>query len=146
MEQILAQFREFLHGRALRATDVRDAIVRAIVAREGHFDVDEIVGDLQARGVAVSRATVYRSLPLLREAGIVQATVPTERGRYEAAAGHAHHDHLVCTACGAIVEFQFEAFEILQREVAARHGFRLTGHSHQLYGLCAACQPAAAAR
>jgi Fur family ferric uptake transcriptional regulator len=140
MEAILAQFRDFLHQHSLRATDVREGIVRAILARDGHFDVDELVRDMHAQGIEASRATIYRALPLLKKAGILQSTVKTgDRGRYETAAGQ-HHDHLVCTDCGKVVAFQFEAFEILQREVASKHGFELTSHSHELFGICEDCR------
>ncbi len=141
MEEVLAQFREFLHGRSLRATNVRQGILRAIIAREGHFAIDELVRDLRAQGLEASRATVYRALPLFAEAGIIQSTSKSgDRRCYESAVGRQHHDHLICTSCGKIVDFQFEAFEILQREVASKHGFKLTGHSHELLGICQDCQ------
>lgn len=140
VQEALERFRDFLHDRSLRVTDLREGIVKAALARNGHFDIDELVVDLRAQGVDASRATVYRALPLLKEAGIIQETVsPSERHRYEAAVGQEHHDHLVCTRCGKVVEFQFEAFEVLQREVASKYGFRLTGHSHELFGVCPKC-------
>lgn len=140
MQQALERLRLFLHDRSLRVTDLREGIVRTALARQGHFDIDELVADLRTQGVGASRATVYRILPLLVEAGIIQETVsPGGRRRYEAALGQQHHDHLVCTRCGKVVEFQFEAFEVLQREVASKYGFRLTGHAHELFGVCAQC-------
>lgn len=140
-ERAVGQFREFLRSRALRVTDVREAIVKAALARNGHFDIDDLAGDLRAEGI--SKATVYRALPLLIEAGIIQPTVLSgEKHRYEAAFGHEHHDHLICSHCGEVVEFQFEAFEILQREVAAQHGYRLTAHVHELIGMCGRCEAA----
>jgi Fur family ferric uptake transcriptional regulator len=121
LEEVLTQFREFINGRSLRATNVRQGILRAILARQGHFDIDELVRDLQAQGLEASRATVYRALPLFKEAGIIQSTLKSaDRRCYESTVGHEHHDHLICTSCGKIVDFQFEAFEILQREVAFR--------------------------
>ena len=68
------------------------------------------------------------------------AIVAGDSKSYETTYGAEHHDHLVCARCGTVVEFGFEAFEILQREVAARHGFRLTGHAHELLGVCAECR------
>lgn len=134
-------FEAFLHQHSLRATDVRKAIVKAILAHEGHFDIETLVRDLRAKGIDASRASVYRSLPLLREAGIIHSTVQAgERRTYESAVGHDHHDHLICTRCEKMVEFHFEAFEVLQREVAAKYGFTLTDHSHELYGLCSVCR------
>ncbi len=58
---------------------------------------------------------------------------------YETTWGRHHHDHLVCSRCGKVVEFEFEAFEILQRDVAAKYGFRLEGHHHELLGTCPEC-------
>jgi Fur family transcriptional regulator, ferric uptake regulator len=139
------RFRSFLHERSLRVTDVREAIVRAAMGRDGHFDIDELTRDVQGLGVEASRATVYRALPLLMEAGIIQPTILSgERRRYEAAFGHAHHDHLICSRCGKVVEFQFEAFEVLQKEVAAKYGYELKGHFHELIGVCSSCKKARA--
>ena len=141
MEEVLTKFREFLHQRSLRATDVREGILKAILARGGHFDIDELVRDVREQGLEASRATVYRALPLFKEAGIIQSTIRSgDRRCYENTVGQEHHDHLFCTSCGKIVDFQFEAFEMLQREVASKHGFKLTGHSHELYGICRECQ------
>ena len=146
MEQALARFERLLAGRGLRLTSTRRAILSAVLERAGHFSIEEIVADLRRRGVRGSKATVYRTLPLLTESGILQAAVMTGDTRsYEAAVGREHHDHLVCLGCGKVVEFEFEAFEILQREIAARHGFRLEGHHHQLVGRCATCQEREAA-
>jgi Fur family ferric uptake transcriptional regulator len=142
----VAAFERFLAARGLRLTTPRRAIVEAALDRRGHFPIEDLVRDLKARGIRGSKATVYRTLPLLTEAGIVQqAVITSETKSYEAAFGREHHDHLVCRRCGKVVEFEFEAFEILQREIAARHGFSLEGHHHQLYGLCASCRPESAA-
>jgi len=139
----LALFREVLTRKTLRLTPARAAIVEAALARQGHYPIEDLVKDLRRRGIRGSKATVYRALPLLAEAGIVQAAIITgENKRYETSFGKVHHDHLVCTGCGTVVEFEFEAFEILQREVAARHGFHLEGHLHQLLGRCAECRAA----
>jgi Fur family ferric uptake transcriptional regulator len=139
--QALKQFERFLAERALRLTAARRAIIEAVLERAGHFPIEELIADLRKRGIRGSKATVYRTLPLLTEAGILQEAVVTGETRsYEAAVGREHHDHLVCLGCGKVVEFEFEAFEILQREIAARHGFRLEGHHHQLVGRCAECQ------
>ena len=112
-----------------------------MLERRGHFPIEELVSDLKRRGIRGSKATVYRTLPLLIETGILQqAVIMGEMKSYEAAIGLHHHDHLVCRRCGDVVEFEFEAFQILQREIAARHGFRLEGHHHQLVGTCQNCQ------
>ena len=134
-------FERFLAGRGLRLTPARAAIVEAVLARAGHFPIEDLVADLRRRGIRGSKATVYRALPLLTASGILQPAVMSgDTKRYETAFGKEHHDHLVCISCGKVVEFEFEAFEILQRDVAARHGFTLEGHLHQLVGRCSDCQ------
>lgn len=137
----LGRFEAILARRRLRLTAARRAVVEAVLARSGHFAIDELVADLRARGLKASKATVYRALPLLTEAGILSAAVQTgEERTYERAVGRVHHDHLVCRGCGRVVEFEYEAIEVLQRELAARYGFTLEGHLHQLFGRCSECQ------
>jgi len=139
-EAALERFERFLHRKALRLTEARSAIVEAALARKGHYPLDELIADLKARGIRGSKATVYRTLPLLAEAGIVQpAIVAADSKSYETTFGRDHHDHLLCSGCGKVVEFEFEAFEILQRDVASKHGFRLESHYHELIGRCPEC-------
>jgi len=141
MNEAIDSFRTFLHQRSLRATDVREAIVRAALDRRGHFHVEELTADVRAGGFDVSVASVYRALPLLIEAGIIQPTeVSGEKRSYEAVFGREHHDHLICRDCRRVVEFQFEAFEMLQRDVAAKYDFELVDHYHELIGVCADCR------
>ncbi|MGC4122755.1 MAG: transcriptional repressor [Myxococcales bacterium] len=141
-----ARFRSVLKQHGLRWTAEREQILAAVVGRPGHFTSDELAQRLRQAGCTASRATVYRALPLLVEAGLVLPMVlGGEVRRYESALAAPHHDHLVCTGCGTVVEFQFEAFEMLQREVAAKHGFELRSHVHELLGLCRSCQKASGA-
>lgn len=136
----LQRFGEFLGSRALRLTPARAAIAEAALSREGHFSIEALVEDLQRRGIRGSKATVYRTLPLLTEAGILQEAVVTGDSRsYESAVGIRHHDHLLCRTCGLVIEFRDEAIEVLQREVATRHGFALESHHLQLVGRCPGC-------
>ncbi len=136
----LERFERFLHRKDLRLTEARAAIVEAALARDGHYPIEELIADLKARGIRGSKATVYRTLPLLAEAGILQpAIIAADTKSYETTFGKGHHDHLLCSGCGKVVEFEFEAFEILQRDVASKHGFRLVAHYHELVGTCPDC-------
>jgi Fur family ferric uptake transcriptional regulator len=120
-------------------------IVDALARMPGHFTVDALAAQVRSRGRTASRATVYRAIPLLLEAGLVVATGrPGEQQMFEAGFGQQHHDHLICQRCGKVVEFELEAIEILQRSVAERHGFELVGHRHELHGICPECQQARA--
>jgi len=139
-QEALDRFERFLHERELRLTEARAAIVEAALARQGHYPIEDLIADLKAKGIRGSKATVYRTLPLLAEAGILEpAIIAGEARSYETTFGRHHHDHLLCGRCGKVVEFEFEAFEILQREVATRYGFRLDTHHHELVGTCPDC-------
>jgi Fur family transcriptional regulator, ferric uptake regulator len=148
-EEVLARalrsFRETLRRRGLRHSSVRDAIARVALGYDGHFEVNDLVNELRRAGVEGAHlATVYRTLPLLVEAGIIQQTLLSsgERHFYEPAFERPHHDHIICIACGKVVEFEFEAFEVLQRDIAKRYGFELTAHVHELLGRCSDCRRA----
>jgi Fur family ferric uptake transcriptional regulator len=151
-EDATLRLRAFLRGRGLRMTGEREALVRAALGRRRHFTLEELVEEVVRHDTRGSRATVYRGLPILIEAGILQPVlVSDEPRRFELAFGRRHHDHLLCRRCGRVVEFRSAAIEELQTKVATRHGFRLTSHVHELVGDCAACrrvrptQPAPAA-
>ena len=127
------------HG--LKSTRQRTLIVDSFFEQGGHVSVDELVGQVRQKDPHVSTATVYRTMKLLTECGLAQARhFGDGQTRYESAAGRDHHDHLICTSCGSIVEFENERIEALQQAVAKRHGFRLTGHKMELYGVCRDCQ------
>ena len=137
------RLRAFLRARGLRMTGEREALVRAALGRRRHFTLEELVEEAVGHDARASRATVYRGLPILIEAGILQPVlVSDEPRRFELALGRRHHDHLLCRRCGRVVEFRSGAIEELQLRVASRHGFRLTSHVHELVGDCAACRRA----
>jgi Fur family ferric uptake transcriptional regulator len=139
------RLRAHLRARGLRMTGERQALVEAALSRSRHFTLEELVDDAVTRGTAASRATVYRALPILVEAGIVQPVLVTdEPRRFELAVGRRHHDHLRCRRCGRVVEFRSQEIEDLQSRIAARHGFRLTSHLHELVGDCAPCRRSSA--
>lgn len=142
IDRALAQLRSVVRSKGLKSSAVRDAVARVALGYDGHFTVEDLVKTLRESGVADAHpATVYRVLPLLVEAGLIQETLLSvgEGHRYERAFEREHHDHLICTSCGRVVEFHFEAIEVLQRDLSERLGFRLTGHVHELYGVCASC-------
>src|SRR5262249_40116558 len=88
----------------------------------------------------ISRATIYRTLLMLEEAGFVAGLDTGDGGRrFEHTLGHEHHDHMVCTACGRILEFRDDEVERLQQGAARRRGFTSTSHTLRLFGVCAEC-------
>jgi Fur family ferric uptake transcriptional regulator len=133
--------RGYLRSRGLRMTHEREALLSAALALRSHFTLDDLTQGVMQRDSAASRATVFRSLPILVEAGILQPAPPSgEARRFELALGREHHDHLRCRSCGRIVEFRCEEIEKLQLDVARRHGFTLSSHVHELVGDCASCR------
>jgi Fur family ferric uptake transcriptional regulator len=142
-----AALREYIARHGLKRSRQRDRIAETFLAMGGHVSVEEVVASVRRVDPRISVATVYRTMKLLAECGVA---VPRQFGgdgqtRYEAAAGRAHHDHLICTACGEIVEFANERIESLQETVARRHGFEVESHRLELYGRCARCRRGAEA-
>ena len=92
-------------------------------------------------GVGTCYATVYRTLKLLTECGVAfERKFGDGLTRFELADDESHHDHLICVDCSKIVEFEEPEIEGLQARVAARYGFMLKSHKHEMYGSCADCQ------
>ena len=134
------QVEQLLKTRGVRLTPQRQLIVRRAVTYL-HFTAEELVKDVQGADPSVARGTVYRTLALLHEAGVVEKhDFRYGPPNYEVTFGKAHHDHLMCVQCGEIIEFQEPRWERLQEEVVRRYGYQLLSHTHKLYGLCAACQ------
>ena len=133
----------YLAQRGLKSTRQRSLIVETFLGAGGHLDVDQLLLRVRAKDPRVSAATVYRTMKLLTECGLAHAQrFGDGHTRYESAFNREHHDHLICTGCGAIVEFENDRIEALQDSVARRHGFRVTHHKLELYGLCRECQAA----
>ena len=139
----LKRFKSYLAGRGLRMTTERVAILNAVFDVHGHFTVAELIARLAESGQALGRSTIYRMMPHLVEAGLVKEANfcgCNEEQVYEHVFGHRHHDHLICERCGAVVEFEEPAIELLQEQVAAQYGFKLRKHFLDLRGVCADCQ------
>lgn len=131
----------FLAERGLKSTRQRNLIVETFLGLQGHVSVEELLAKVREEDPRISQATVYRTMKLLTESGFAHARQFGEgQTRYEPAAERGHHDHLICTGCGAIIEFENQRIERLQHEEARRHGFVVHHHKMELYGLCRACQ------
>ena len=136
------KFREFLEIRGEKLTEPRRVLIRHIFDTHKHFDADELVAELQQLGRRVSRATVYRTLRLLVEAGLLRELRLTNRTAYEHDYGYPSHDHLHCSACNTVIEFNNEEVRRLREAVSLEHGFRASGHRFLIMGICPACNRA----
>ncbi len=136
------KFREFLVTKGMRLTSERETVVTAVYATHEHFDADLWVEKLERRKGAprASRSTVYRTLRLLEEAGLIRKVArANDREVYEHDYGYPQHDHLICKKCGEMTEFPNEAIAEVLEKVAADHGFRMSGHRLEVEGICATC-------
>ncbi len=134
------QFLQYLRGRGQRVTGERLALFDEIFSQHGHIDAEELLAAMKARGLKISRATVYRNLDLLVESGLARKQRLGSRGfLYEHVHFGQQHDHLVCTGCGRVVEFVSPGIAALQGEICRAHGFVPTRHTLQIAGLCNRC-------
>ncbi len=129
---------QYLEDHNLKHTRQREAVLEVFLDATGHITSEEIYNSVRKTHENIGYTTVYRTMKLLCDAGLA-----TERHfddgitRYEIE--HEHHDHLVCLRCGKIIEFECSMIEAAQLEIAARYGFRVLRHRHELYGHCASC-------
>ncbi len=134
-------FFSFIKGKGFKYTPERNAVIEAIAGFKGHFDAEELCDRLKKSGEDVSRATVYRSLPLLVQSGIIKETVHSiDKTSYEVVLGKEHHDHLVCITCGKYIEFRNDEIERLQNKVCGNSGFEPVDHLMSVRGYCDKCR------
>jgi Fur family transcriptional regulator, ferric uptake regulator len=135
------RFEGFLRGKKLKLTGERMAILNAIFLKDSHFDAETLHAGLRAKGGDISRATVYRTLDLLVQCGLVRKnSLGSSHANYEAARDNEHHDHLICLNCGRVIEFFRPDLETLQDKICSENGFKPMHHSLQIFGLCSNCK------
>ncbi len=130
----------YMNRKGLRSTAQRRLVTDLFFDSTDHLSIEDLLAIVRKEDPKVGYATVYRTLKLLKESGLAaERHFGDGVSRYEVASDE-HHDHLICTECGKIVEFEHDEIERLQDELAANHGFKLSRHVHELYGLCESCQ------
>jgi len=141
-DELLAEFRIILKSNKLKFTSQREAILQTLYNHPQHFTSENLyllVKKNYAK-LNIGIATVYRTLSLLEENGLVSSISLGTQGKKFEIANKPHHDHLICEGCGEIIEFENPKIEQLQEKVAKENGFLLTNHLMQLYGICKTCQ------
>lgn len=135
------RFSEYLQSRGKRITHQRRVLIDHVFERHDHFDADELIANLSRleEGRKVSRPTVYRTLNELVEAGLLRRMNLGGRAVYEHDYGYPQHDHLHCTICDQLIEFQSDELERIREAVAREHRFRVTGHRLIVTGICHDC-------
>lgn len=135
------EFTKHLTEHGLRMTRQRLAIAEIFFDSDGHPNIEQLTTVVRDAHPDIGQATVYRTLKLLVDSGLATAArLGGAKTRYEPNLDDDHHDHLVCTKCGRVVEFHNEELEALQETIATGFGFKLTGHEMELYGLPFECE------
>jgi Fur family ferric uptake transcriptional regulator len=136
----MAEFQKCKKEQNLKTSQKRLSIVNYFLKKDRHFTVEELYNEIKKTSPQISYATVYRALRLLTAMGLARVCqFKGKETRFEPVHRSEHHDHLICIKCGKIVEFSQDEIEKLQKQVAARHRFKVESHRLELYGLCEGC-------
>ena len=137
-EKLRERFDAYVRKHGLKSTQQRDVIVDQFLRSTGHMSIDDLLSKVRRKNPRVGYATVYRTMKLLTDAGIAAARQFGDgQTRFEVSDTDGHHDHLICNQCGLILEFENDAIERLQEEMAeSLGGFKLVRHKLELYGIC----------
>ncbi len=135
-EPVCAVFRRYLHQAKLKFTPERAMILDAVLRKEELFEPEGLIDYLKSLGHRVSRATVYRTLNHLQDAGILkQVFFDNKQSYYEVIAGRKIHDYLICVSTGQVIEFNSEKLRELRDEICRQHGYDPISHRFQIFGL-----------
>ncbi len=141
-EQVIDELKKIVKQKGLKYTEQREVVLKILMHAEEHLTAEEIYNLIKIKepDSNIGIATVYRALSFLEEVDLIASIAfGTEGKKYESNAKE-HHDHLICTSCGKIVEFVDEEIEKRQEKIAKQNNFKVTSHSMQLYGICSSCQ------
>lgn len=144
MQKFMESVKDMLRAKALRVTPQRKAILQILVENQDkHLSAEDIYAITREEQPEMGLATVYRTLDLFVELGIVDKLEFGEKSaRYELnynREGHYHH-HLICLECGKIIEFNEDLLEDLEQRISQESGFIITDHALRFYGYCAQCR------
>lgn len=129
-----------LRENEMRFTSEREIIMNEVLEIRTHIEADSLFVRLHNKGVKVSRATVYRTLDLLIQCGLVEKnSFGQTHAYYEPIFGQEHHDHLVCNICKKVIEFHNKEIEKLQNQICNEFNFTPLSHTHQIFGICSEC-------
>jgi Fur family ferric uptake transcriptional regulator len=141
MTQAIQTFSEYLDSKDLKLTKERKAVLQEIFLHRGHLEAEDLWQSLRKKKKRASRATIYRTLELLVDSGIVRKVdLGHGHSHYEHVLGHAHHEHMVCLKCGNVIEFSDKEIERSLRRMCEKSGFEPSSHCFQVFGCCGDCR------
>jgi Fur family ferric uptake transcriptional regulator len=139
-------FLKHIQKQGLKRTAQRDLILEVFLRTEAHLSSEDLYRLVQKDDPSIGHTTVYRTLKLLTEAGLArEVRFGDGRAHYEHNYKHEHHDHMICSECGKVIEFFSAELEAIQDATAAKHKFQITQHLLRIIGICADCRRAKAA-
>ncbi|NLC28344.1 MAG: transcriptional repressor [Campylobacteraceae bacterium] len=143
-DNLLIRFKEILRMNNLKFTKQREVVLKTLYNHDEHFTPENLYLLIKEKypSLNVGIATVYRTLNLLEDSEMVTSITFGAQGKRFELANKPHHDHMICRSCGNIIEFTDSIIEKRQITVAKEHGFKLTNHLMQLYGVCKECSSA----
>ncbi len=135
------RFQQYIASKGLKSTRQREVILSEFLSSTEHLSTEELYLKVRLKHPHIGYATVYRTLKLFAECGIAQERdFGAGQTLYEPSHLDDHHDHLICTECGTIIEFEDDRIEQLQEKVASDHHFSIDHHRLEIFGLCAKCR------
>jgi len=139
---LLERFKKLLKGSSLKFTKQRELTLKTLYENEGHFTPEDLYNLIKSNHpeINIGIATIYRTLTLLEESGIVNSISFGSKGKKYEMGLKEHHDHLICIECGKLIEFQDEIIERRQEEIAQKFNFKMTDHTMNITGICETCQ------
>lgn len=140
-DALLEKFKKVLKQNGLKYTKQREILLKILYNADEHYSPDELHSALKKvdPDTNIGIATIYRTLNLLEEAGMATSISFGAAGKRFELATKPHHDHMICKVCASIIEFEDAIIEKRQLAIAKTHGFTLSGHLMQLYGVCKNC-------
>ncbi len=141
-EAVLNDLKTVLKRKGMKYTEQRAIILQILLNVDDHLNAEEILEIVKEKYPEhkIGIATIYRTLNFLEEVNLISSiSFGKESKKYESTSSK-HHDHIICTSCGKIVEFLDESIEKKQEKIALDHGFKITNHTMQIFGMCSECQ------
>jgi len=141
-EEVIEELKKIVKQKGLKYTEQREVVLNVLLHADDHLTAEEIYNLIKTKKTDsnIGIATVYRALSFLEEVNLITSiTFGADGKKYESNTKD-HHDHLICTNCGKIVEFMDEEIEKRQERIAKKNKFKITSHSMQIYGICESCQ------